>query len=162
MADIPAIKSSCEQMGVSKMYTLLAAMLTSRPFDEVVERSQTGSLDATSIGNGGGGDEAVIRGYAQRYIKEIIDMLDIVPRQMLLIFKMNDCLRHVDMALGSPVNNLVVAGRYASRRVFESERRKRNGGILNLLRAWLSYLNVLFRVNSYDLLTRIKTRTILY
>jgi len=161
MADIPAIKSACEQMGVDKMYTLLAAMLTSRPFDEVVERSQTGSLDAKSIGNGGG-EEAVIRGYAQRYIKEIIDMLDIVPRQMLLIFKMNDCLRHVDMALGSPVNNLVVAGRYASRRVFESERKKRNGGILSLLRAWLSYMNVLIRVNSYDLLTRIKTRNILY
>lgn len=161
MADIPAIKLACDQMGVNKMYTLLAAMLTSRPFDEVVERSQTGSLDAPSIGNGGG-DEAVIRGYAQRYIKEIIDMLDIVPRQMLLIFKMNDCLRHLDMALGSPVNNLVVAGRYASRRVFESERKKRKGGILGLLRAWLSYMDVLIRVNSYDLLTRIKTRTILY
>lgn len=86
-------------------------MLTSRPFDEVVERSQTKSLDA-SLASNGGGDKAVIRGYAQRYIKEIITMLDIVPRQMLLIFKMNDCLRHVDFALGSPVNSLVVAGQY--------------------------------------------------
>lgn len=156
MADIPAIKSACDQMGVTKMYTLLAAMLTSRPFDEVVERSQTRSLDAMSVGNG------VIKGYAQRYIKEIIEMLDIVPRQMLLIFKMNDCLRHVDMALGSPVNNLVVAGRYASRRVFENERKKLNGGILSLLRAWLSYMHVIIRVNSYELITRIRTRSILY
>ena len=60
------------------MHSILAAMLTSRPFDEVVERSQTQSLDATPVGDGGG-DEAVIQGYAQRYLKEIIDMLDIVP-----------------------------------------------------------------------------------
>jgi len=84
-------------------------MLTSRPFDEVIERSQTRSFDSstTSSSDQTGGDKAVIRGYAQRYLKEIISMLDIVPRQMLLIFKMNDCLRHVDYALGSPTNTLV-------------------------------------------------------
>jgi hypothetical protein len=57
-------------------------MLTSRPFDEVVERSQTRSFDALpiSVSDQSGGDKAVIRGYAQKYIKEIISMLDIVPR----------------------------------------------------------------------------------
>ena len=131
-------------------------MLTSRPFDEVIERSQTRSLDASTPT--GGGDAAVIRGYAQRYLKEIIDLLDIVPRQMLLIFKLNDCLRHVDMALGSPINNLTVAGRYASKRVFMSEqnRQKRvNGGVLGFLRSWLSYINVLLRINTYELATRL-------
>jgi aarF domain-containing kinase len=144
-------------------------MLTSRPFDEVVERSRTRSLDATPVGNGGGDKlvihKLVIQGYAQRYLKEIVAMLDIVPRHMLLIFKMNDCLRHVDMALGSPANNLVVAGRYASWRVFESERNKRlqsNGGFLCLLRDWFSYMNVLLRVNSYELITRLKVRTTMY
>lgn len=58
---------------------------------KVVERSQTRSLDASPVGDG---DEAVIRGYAQRYLKEIIDMLDIVPRQMLLIFKMQVNVMH--------------------------------------------------------------------
>jgi hypothetical protein len=57
-------------------------MLTSRPFDEVIERSQTRSFDASSTSGSDnlGGDKAVIRGYAQRYLKEIISMLDIVPR----------------------------------------------------------------------------------
>jgi hypothetical protein len=57
-------------------------MLTSRPFDEVIERSQTRSFDASPIKgvDQSGGDKAVIRGYAQRYLKEIISMLDIVPR----------------------------------------------------------------------------------
>lgn len=154
MADIPEIRSSCELLGVTEMWTLLSSMLTSRPFDEVVERSRTRSLEAKPSGNG---DRAVIKGYAQKYIKEIIAMLDIVPRQMLLIFKMNDCLRHVDMSLGSPVNNLVVAGRYASKRVYESDvqkHRRSNEGIQCLLRSWLSYFNVLIRINSYELLSR--------
>jgi aarF domain-containing kinase len=128
-------------------------MLTSRPFDEVVERSKTRSLDASRRGNIGQ-DKAVIKGYAQRYIKEIINMLDIVPRQMLLIFKMNDCLRHVDMALGSPVNNLVIAGQYASKRVYESERTKR-GGIWSIFRCWLSYIQCLVRIKSYELSNRL-------
>mmetsp|Transcript_11245 Transcript_11245/g.24343 ORF Transcript_11245/g.24343 Transcript_11245/m.24343 type:complete len:261 (+) Transcript_11245:184-966(+) len=158
MADVGEIKSACGRLGVREMYPLLAAMLTSRPFDEVVERSRTRSLDAAPAGNGGG-DRAMIRGYAQRYLREIVAMLDVVPRQMLLIFKMNDCLRHVDAALGSPANNLVVAGRYASRRVFESDeerRRRSNGGIAGLIRSWLSYVHVLIRINSYEILSRIR------
>lgn len=56
-------------------------MLTSRPFDEVIDRSQTRSFDPSSVGNiDQAGDKAVIKGYAQRYLKEIISMLDIVPR----------------------------------------------------------------------------------
>ena len=148
---------SVSQVLFFPQYPLLAAMLTSRPFDEVVERSQSRSLDASTVSSGGG-DEAVIRGYAQRYIREIVQMLDIVPRQMLLIFKMNDCLRHVDMALGSPVNNLVVAGKYASKRVYESDKEKRQqskGGVLSLLRDWLSYIKVLMRINMYELSTRL-------
>merc|ERR1739849_38172 len=43
MANIPDIRSSCQQLGVYKMYPLLASMLTSRPFGEVMERSQTHS-----------------------------------------------------------------------------------------------------------------------
>ncbi|KAK1746598.1 ABC1 kinase family protein [Skeletonema marinoi] len=149
MADISAIKGACESLGVDKMYPLLAAMLTSRPFDEVIERSQTGSLDASPAS--GGGDKAVIKLYAQRYLKEIIDMLDIVPRQMLLIFKMNDCLRHVDYALGSPSNNLVIAGKYASKRVLDSDISHPKGTMLGFFKSWIQYANVLFRINSYEM-----------
>ncbi len=148
MADISAIKRACENLGVDKMYPLLAAMLTSRPFDEVIERSRTGSLDASPAS--GGGDKAVIKLYAQRYLKEIIDMLDIVPRQMLLIFKMNDCLRHVDYALGSPSNNLVIAGKYASKRVLDSDIADPKG-LLGVFKSWIQYANVLLRINSYEM-----------
>ena len=160
MADISAIKGACESLGVDKMYPLLAAMLTSRPFDEVIERSQTGSLDATPAT--GGGDKAVIKLYAQRYLKEIIDMLDVVPRQMLLIFKMNDCLRHVDYALGSPSNNLVIAGKYASRRVLDSDISHPEGTMLGFFKSWIQYANVLFRINSYEMWHWLSSTSIFY
>ena len=97
---------------------------------------------------------------------------------MLLIFKMNDCLRHVDNALGSPTNTLVritlntifhvcasailiscyehlkvVAGKYASERVLASDNRKyqSDGRYFDMFRSWLSYFNVLFRIKAYEL-----------
>jgi len=39
MADIKGIKASCTSPGVEEMYPLLVAMLISRPFDEVMQRS---------------------------------------------------------------------------------------------------------------------------
>ena len=40
---------------------------------------------------------------------------------MLLLLKMNDCLRHIDMALESPTNTLVIAGKYASKAVYRHQ-----------------------------------------
>ena len=40
-------------------------------------------------------------------------MLRRIPRELLLILKTNDCLRSVDVALGAPINNLVVTARFA-------------------------------------------------
>ena len=150
LADIDGIKTSCSALGVYEMYPLLAAMLTSRPFDEVMERSKsksfsvkaTDSMDTKS-------DAAMIRGYAQQYLKEIIQMLDKVPRQMLLLFKMNDCLRHIDHALGSPANTIVVAGKYATKTVYDHDSRGANGR-MERLRHWMSYFLIMCRIRVFE------------
>lgn len=123
-------------------------MLTSRPFDEIVERSKTGSLKA-DFQPDSKSDKAMIQGYAQRFLKDIFEMLSTVPRQMLLLLKMNDCLRHIDYTLGSPLNNLVAAGKYASKAVYEDEWRKAKG-ISGRFRAWFDYAQVLFRIYAHD------------
>lgn len=82
-------------------------MLTSRPFDEIIERSKTGTLAAGARPESGA-DRAMIQKYVERYMRDIFELLGTLPRQMLLLLKMNDCLRHVDYALGSPTNTLVV------------------------------------------------------
>ena len=129
-------------------YPLLAGMLTSRPFDETIERSKSGAMDFKSNA-GDAGDKAMIQGYAQRYIKEIFSLLDVIPRQMLLLLKMNDCLRHVDYALGSPFNSLVVAGDYASAAVYEYNQRNAKSR-QNLFRYWLDYITVQIRIRAYE------------
>jgi len=157
VADIDGIKSSCAQLGIDEMYPLLAAMLTSRPFDEIIERSKSGSLSVEKATNANA-DKAMIRGYAQRFLADIIKMLDAVPRQMLLLFKMNDCLRHIDIALGARhADGLAIAGRYAARTIYEVETGSTHDGDssrqpwLGRLRALIDYYNVLFRIQVYEL-----------
>jgi len=149
MADINGIKESCSSLGVKEMYPLLSAMLTSRPFDEIMERSKSRSFtakdaDCMDVNS----DAAMIRGYAQQYLKEIIQMLDKVPPQMLLLFKMNDCLRHIDHALGSPANTMVVAGKYAAQTVYDNERDV--GGVLGRLRLWMSHFIIMTRIRAFE------------
>lgn len=149
LADIKGIEKSCRDLGVEKMYPLLAAMLTSRPFDEILERSKSGRLDENSIVNSAG-DKAMIRGYAQRYLKEIVVMLDTVPRQMLLLLKMNDCMRHVAFALGSsPSSSMVIAGDFASRAVFNAKRKQKYGLLVQATNLF-SYAKVFFRIRVFE------------
>ena len=74
MADLNGIKTACSGLGVNKMYPLFAAMLTARPYDEIIERSKTGSFSSSSTPSSSKenkADQAVIRGYAQKFLGEI-------------------------------------------------------------------------------------------
>jgi aarF domain-containing kinase len=118
-------------------------MLMSRPFDEVIERSKTGSFEAEKqIDNKS--DAAMIRGYAQQYLGEIIKLLDKVPRQMLLLFKMNDCLRHIDHALSSnSTTNLVIAGKYAIKATYKNKQSVN-------VKDWFVYVVAMTRIRLYE------------
>lgn len=150
MADLKGIRESCLRLGVKDAYPLFASMLTARPYDEIKERSETGSFHATKRA-GGEADKAVIRGYAQRYLKDIVVLLGTLPQQMLLLLKMNDCLRHIDFALGSPANNLVVAGRYAATAIYEEQHNDRALSWSRRLRSFVGYIKILFRIQMYEI-----------
>lgn len=49
-------------------------------------------------------DTILLQSYAQKYFKEIVHLLGQVPSDMLLLLKTNDCLRHLDRSLGTPIN----------------------------------------------------------
>lgn len=154
LADIPGIKEYCGKLGIHDMYPLLASMLTSRPFDEIKERSDAKTPFSSTTTIDSASDKAMIRSYAQRYLKEIIQLLDQVPRQMLLLFKMNDCLRHINHALGcSPTQNIFISGKYATTAIYKEEQQSqkyelssRNGFALNRLQNWCSYVLVIARI----------------
>ena len=98
LADVPGIKKSAAALGVGDMYPLFAAMLTQRPWDDVA------NPDLDSLRRKGNGDTAMLKSYVQRYAREITVVLDRVPRQLLLLLKMSDCLRHLDRSLGGTTN----------------------------------------------------------
>lgn len=156
LADVDGIKTSCANLGVHEMYPLLAAMLTSRPFDEVMERNKTKSFTSKKTVNmDSASDTAMIRGYAQQYLKDIIQMLDRVPRQMLLLFKMNDCLRHIDHSLGSPANTIVVAGKYAAQTVYDHEKTKTTR-TASKVHNWLTHAFLITRIKLFELSSKKK------
>jgi Predicted unusual protein kinase len=156
LADVDGIKTSCANLGVHEMYPLLAAMLTSRPFDEVIERNKTKSFTSKKTVNmDSASDAAMIRGYAQQYLTDIIQMLDRVPRQMLLLFKMNDCLRHIDHVLGSPANTIVVAGKYAAQTVYDHEKTKTTR-TASKVHNWLTHAFLITRIKLFELASKKK------
>lgn len=44
--------------------------------------------------------------------------------QMLLLLKTNDCLRHIDRELGSPINSSLIAAEECARALLREEMRK--------------------------------------
>ena len=154
LADLDGIRNACHSLGIDEAYTLFAAMLTARPYDEMIERSKktgvTASLGHAGSPAGSRADKAVIRGYAQRFIHDIFGLLSNLPRQMLLLLKMNDCLRHIDYSLGSPTNTMVVCGQFAARAIYEDSLRESRSWA-EKFRAWFSYMQVLTRIQIHDM-----------
>lgn len=90
-SDLEGIKQSSEALGVKEMYGLLACILTARSWDVV-----TTGIDQGPITD----EEAeLIRLNAATYVTEITELLNKVPRQLLLLLKTNDLLRSIDFRL---------------------------------------------------------------
>jgi hypothetical protein len=50
-------------------------------------------------------DSVMLQAYTQKYLTRIVQLLGRVPSDLLLLFKTNDCLRHLDALVGSNVNS---------------------------------------------------------
>jgi aarF domain-containing kinase len=103
VGDEKEIKFRCERMHVGPAFTLLAAILTMRPWDDIT------SGDMGRLKNKGSkGESEMLKAYAKRYFKDIVALLGRVDSEMLLLLKTNDCLRHLDKRLGAPINTAQV------------------------------------------------------
>jgi aarF domain-containing kinase len=175
LADLDGIRDACRGMGLEEragQHALFSAVLTARPFDETVERSRsrTAALRARRFflrewprpraKHGGGdndddevgarADRAVIRAYARRYLLSILDLLGSVPRQVLLLLKMNDCLRHIGGSLGCPPSrSLAICGRYAAEAALRDDLQRSPRSWLGRLRAWWGYARAVARIEAH-------------
>ena len=103
LGDKKEIRRTCESMGVGPAYTLLAGILTMRPWDDIIneDRDRLTSTNITAHSD-------MLKLYAEKYYSDIVKLLGRVDSDVLLLLKTNDCLRHLDKRLGSPVNTMKI------------------------------------------------------
>ena len=92
-ADTDGIRTYADKLGVGQLYGLFACMVAGRSWDSIrsgIDRKEKNSAESKEIKNN-----------AQRYIRQIADVLAFVNRQMILIFKTNDLLRAIEHSLGT-------------------------------------------------------------
>ncbi|XP_045865707.1 aarF domain-containing protein kinase 1 isoform X3 [Meles meles] len=91
--DMEKVKKYSQRLGAGDLYPLFACMLTARSWDSVKRGIGQAPVTAT--------EDAEIRNNAANYLPQISQLLNHVPRQMLLLFKTNDLLRGIEAALGT-------------------------------------------------------------
>mmetsp|Transcript_20714 Transcript_20714/g.53084 ORF Transcript_20714/g.53084 Transcript_20714/m.53084 type:complete len:534 (+) Transcript_20714:223-1824(+) len=116
LADHEGIKRHSASMNAGDAYPLFAAMLTTRPWDQITRSS----IDHLFV-PGTEEDKQTIQKYAHQYAREISDLLLRIPRALLLLLKTNDCLRSVDTCLGQPVNTYIITARWCTKALSETQ-----------------------------------------
>ena len=101
-------------------------------------------------------EKEMLHSYAMKYFKDIISMLGRLPSDLLLVLKTNDCLRHLDLQLGAPVNTtLVLAETIAQEILYEDltailyDNNTNNNIVIRLINTipvWLSWMNSMVRI----------------
>jgi aarF domain-containing kinase len=116
LSDQKGIEKYCQSMNAGPAFPLLTAMLTLRPWDDII----SANIDRPQ-GDRSGAEIVMLRTYAKQYFRQIVELLGAVPSDLLLVFKTNDCLRHIDLTLGTPINSTAVVAAVASDVVLQEE-----------------------------------------
>ncbi|GMR59351.1 hypothetical protein PMAYCL1PPCAC_29546, partial [Pristionchus mayeri] len=91
--DQDEIKRVANEMGVGELYGLFACIVTRRSWKSVTSGINKRSMDEK--------EKKELRAYAVTLIPQISQVLQRMPREMLLILKTNDLLRAIEHQLGS-------------------------------------------------------------
>ncbi|KAJ8411787.1 hypothetical protein AAFF_G00154250 [Aldrovandia affinis] len=90
-ADLKGIERYSRRLGAGDMYPLFACVLTARSWTSV-----SNGISQTPVTNS---EDVEIQTNASLYLPEISDLLNKIPRQMLLLLKTNDLLRGIETTL---------------------------------------------------------------
>lgn len=144
-----------------KDFPLFASAITGRDYSII---SQEGSILKTRTSD----EQQTMSGALQEgLIVDLVQLLSRVPRIILLILKTNDLTRSLDENLQTsqgPIRSFMILARYCTRTVFyeQLEEIRRRGSLLwplNAIRvfaAWLGYLRVEVKLESFELLLAVK------
>lgn len=97
------IREASMELGAD-FYELFTSMIVNRKYEEVMEKKDRHDLKARLGERQDQKSKDAIRDYALYYHKDIVEILDLIKRELLLILKTNNYLRAIDKRLGNPVN----------------------------------------------------------
>lgn len=112
------IKKHSQAMNSGELYSLLAAMLTLKPWDVIADTEP--DLERLKSKNTQG-EKLMLQSYCYIYMHEILYLLRSVPSDLLLVFKANDCLRHLDKLLQTPINSTAVTAKVIAEVLLEED-----------------------------------------
>ncbi|XP_069064499.1 aarF domain-containing protein kinase 1 isoform X2 [Pleurodeles waltl] len=143
-ADMKRVQKYSQELGAGNMYPLLACMITARSWESV-----SGGIDRVPVTNAEGVE---IRSSAAAYLPQISQLLNNVPREMLLLLKTNDLLRGIETALctRADASSFITMSRCCVRAMAEY-RRIRAHSAVDWARISLSENIKLFELSVYEL-----------
>ncbi|XP_036398543.1 aarF domain-containing protein kinase 1 [Megalops cyprinoides] len=152
-ADMQGIERYSRRLGVGDMYPLFACVLTARSWTSV-----NAGISQTPITNS---EDVEIRTNAALYLPQISDLLNKIPRQMLLLLKTNDLLRGIEATLQTraSASSFINMSRCCIRAVATYKRSKARSRTRRMQIA-LSEAVTLWQINMYELFLWLKGTTL--
>lgn len=135
------IQKYCRKLNAGSLYTLLSAILTMRPWDDITSNDMNRMRSQQTMA-----ESEMLKSYASKYFKEIISLMGVVPSDMLLLLKTNDCLRHLDRHLGAPINTIAVIAGVVSDVTLQEDLRRKNRTWNDFISAYWKYLEMQIRL----------------
>ncbi|XP_012692144.1 aarF domain-containing protein kinase 1 [Clupea harengus] len=152
-ADMKGIERYSRRLGAGDLYPLFACVLTARSWKSVSE-----GISQTPVTTS---EDVEIRTNAAQYLPQISDLLNRVPRQMLLLLKTNDLLRGIETILQTRASSssFISMSRCCTRAV-ASHRRSKTRSWSKRLQIFLSEAITLGQISLYEMFLWMKSSTL--
>ncbi|XP_060919133.1 aarF domain-containing protein kinase 1 [Labrus mixtus] len=147
--DMPGVERYSRRLGAGELYPLFACVLTARSWTAV--NAGISSVPVTHS------EDVEIRTNAAQYLPQISDLLNRVPRQMLLLLKTNDLLRGIETTLQTRASSssFINMSRCCIRAMARHKRSKARSRRRRLQITLSESLN-LWKLGVYELFLRVK------
>lgn len=151
--DIDKIKKYCFEIGAGDAYRLFSSVLTHRTWSSVSVRSISSQTTLA--------ETQLIKDRAPGYLVQVADLLANIPRPLLLLLKTNDLLRSIERVLSEPndlrpVQSFFITAKYCTNSIYLDNVMGKELNFINLFRYKFDYYYTLFKINTFELLVKIK------
>ncbi|XP_059817610.1 aarF domain-containing protein kinase 1 isoform X5 [Hypanus sabinus] len=151
--DMKGIETYSRQLGAGDLYPLFACMITARSWASISK-----GIDQVPVSEN---EDVEIRLNAAKYLPRINELLNKVPRQMLLLLKTNDLLRGIETSLQTRANasSFITMSRCCIRAVSRYEK-DASTSWYRKLKISLTEALVLWQISLYEILLWVKSSSL--